>query len=108
MEVQADYEAVAPSEPNVAPPDPAAVGDLGEEIEASGRFRVAGVRRHLWNVTYTADEYVAVLDTYSGHHAFGDEARERLNERIHRRISARPGGTVRKTYLATLNVARRL
>ena len=59
-------------------------------------------------MTYTADEYIAVLETYSGHHAYGDKARELLNERIHRRISARPAGTVRKSYLATLHVAPRL
>jgi SAM-dependent methyltransferase len=107
VEVEQDYAAVVPSEENVPLPDPSAVPDLGDEIEASGRFRTVGARRHLWDVTYTADEYIAVLDTYSGHQAFGDRTRERLNERIHRRISARPGGTVRKSYLATLNVARR-
>ena len=107
VEVQEDYEAVAPSDENVPPPHPEDAPDLRAEIAGSGFFGAVEVRRHVWDVTYTADEYIAVLETYSGHHAFGDEARELLNERIRRRISARPGGTVRKSYLATLNVARR-
>lgn len=36
------------------------------------------------------------------------ETRERWYERIRQRIAKRPGRTVRKTYLATLNVARRI
>jgi hypothetical protein len=59
-------------------------------------------------VTSTADEYIAVLDTYSGHRALDVIARERLYTRVRRRIEARPEGTVRKTYLATLNVAQRV
>ena len=33
---------------------------------------------------YSADEYIALLNTYSGHRAFDDETRERLLSRIHR------------------------
>jgi hypothetical protein len=79
-----------------------------DEIDASGRFRNVAVRRYLWDVTYTADDYVAVLNTYSGHRALDDTRRERLLERIRRRVEARPGGRVRKTYLALLNVAERV
>ena len=108
MEVQADYDAVVPSEENRAPPPPEEVGDLGAEIAASGRFRPAVVRRHVWDVTYGADEYIAVLDTYSGHRSMPPDTRRRLYDRIRRRIEARPAGRVTKTYLATLNVALRL
>jgi SAM-dependent methyltransferase len=110
-EVQEDYEAVVPSEEKTRagpPPHPDAVGDLRDEIEASGLFSNLAVRRYLWDVIYTADDYTAVLDTYSGHRALDEETRERLYERIHRRIEARPERKVRKTYLATLNVAERL
>ena len=54
---------------------------------------------------YSADEYIALLNTYSGHRVFDDETRERLLSRIHRRIEAQPERKVRKTYLAMLNVA---
>jgi SAM-dependent methyltransferase len=109
--VQADYDAVVPDEEKTKaglPLPPDAIGDLSGEIEASGLFRNVAVRRYLWDVIYTADDYIAVLSTYSGHRALDDEARRHLFERIHRRIEARPEQKVRKTYLATLNVARRL
>lgn len=111
VEVQEDYEAVVPDDEKTkagAPPSPDAVGDLGDGIERSGYFRNLGVRRYLWDVTYSADDYIAVLDTYSGHRALDDARRERLYERIRRRIEARPGRRVRKTHLATMNVARRV
>jgi hypothetical protein len=59
-------------------------------------------------VIYTADEYIAVLNTYSGHRALEDDTRERLLTRIHRRIEARPERNVRKTYLAMLYVDERV
>ena len=65
------------------------VSDLGEEIQASARFLNVASRRYLWDVTYTADDYIAVLDTYSGHRTIVREDRERLYERIRRRIEAR-------------------
>ena len=107
-DVQEDYDAIVPSDDNGPPPRPDDVGDLGGEIEASGCFRNVAVRRYLWDVSYTADAYISVLDTYSGHRALDHGTRQRLYERIHRRIEARPEREVRKTYLATLNVAQRL
>jgi SAM-dependent methyltransferase len=105
-EVQEDYDSVLPDAKADGPRHPDDVGDLCAEIETSGFFRDAFSRRYLWEVTYTADEYVAVLDTYSPHRALDDRTRARLHDRIRNRIEARPEGTVRKTYLATLNVAR--
>jgi SAM-dependent methyltransferase len=122
IEVQADYEAVIPDGPATAAgafysppwrlPHPAALADHSDdvvtrEIETSGRFHRVSARRYLWDVVYTADDYIAVLNTYSHHRALDYEARERLRERIHRRIEARPERTVRKTYLAMLYVAER-
>ena len=112
VEVQEDYEAVVPDDPSTkagagGPPHPDEVADLSEEITGSGRFRNVGARRYLWDVLYTADEYIAVLNTYSGHRTLDDETRERLLSRIHRRIEARER-KVRKTYLAMLNVAERV
>ena len=107
IEVQDDYDAVVPSDENRPPPHPDEVRDLRDEIAASGRFGAVAVRRYVWDLTYTADEYVDLLDTYSGHRSIEADARRRLYDRIHARIAARPGGTVTKTYLGTLNVARK-
>jgi SAM-dependent methyltransferase len=108
LEVQEDYDAVLPSRENRPPPRPEEVPDLRSELGESGAFRDIVVRCYLADVVYSAEEYVAVLDTYSGHRAMEPEARERLYERIRRRIEARPEPTVTKTYLFTLNLARKL
>lgn len=112
VEVQEDYEAVLPEDPKTkagagGPPVPDAVADLADEIGASEHFRNVAARRYLWDVSYSANEYLAVLNTYSGHRALDTARRERLLSRIRRRIDTRPGGRVRKTYLALLNVAER-
>ena len=104
-EVQADYDAVVPRPDNRPPLAPEEVDDLRQELEATGLYRDVEVRRHLWEVEYGPDEYVAVLGTYSEHLALPAPQREELFARIHDRVAAR--GRVRKTYLAVLNVARK-
>lgn len=108
MEVQADYDAIVPSATNRPPPRPDEARDLSSEIEGSGYFGPATLRRHSWDVAYNADEYIAVLGTYSPNRALDPETRRRLFERIHRRIDATPERRVNKTYLVTLSVAQRL
>jgi SAM-dependent methyltransferase len=105
IEVQTDYDAVVPSPDNRPPPRPEEARVLSDEIAASGLFRVVDVRRYLWDAPYTADEYIAVLDTYSGHRSMADDERNELYRRIRDRIGGR---TVTKTYLFTMNVAARL
>src|SRR5262249_1870235 len=103
VSVQEDYEAVGPGDPPPAeapPRPPDAAAGLDDEISASGLFRNVAERRYFWDATYTADEYIDVLSTYSGHRALDIERRTDLFDRIRRRIAARPDGRVRKTYLA--------
>ncbi len=107
LEVQEDYDAAAPSEDNAPPPLPDAIESLRYEIEAGGLFEYVDWRRYLWDQAYTADEYIALLSTYSGHRALEHDRREDLYARIRRRIQSRPGGRVTKTYLTMLNVARK-
>ncbi len=123
IEVQADYEALLPEDPKTnagvgfySPPwrlpDPDALGDHSDEVvtaelEESGLFRNLASRRYLWDVIYNADDYIAVLSTYSHHRALHDKALEPLLARIHRRIESRPERNVRKTYLAMLYVTER-
>ena len=108
VDVQDDYDAVVPDPDNSPPPRPEDVPHLADEISASGLFVNVGLRRHVWDVTYTAGGYLDVLDTYSGHRSMPGPTRESLYERIRRRLETRNAGEVTKTYLATLNVARRL
>ena len=66
----------------------------------------------MWERRYTADEYIALLDTFSGHIAMGEAKRARLYGEIRRRLAERADGTlrrhpVRRHWLAILHVARR-
>ena len=106
LEMQADYRAVGLLGED-GPPPPEDVTDFRDEIEASGRFEEVVVRRHLFTRTYTADEFVALMETASDHRLLPDAVREELHSRKRRRIEARPGGTVEMTHLAVLHVARR-
>lgn len=106
-DVQEDYDAVVPSPDNRPPPFPDEIDDLRDEIEGSGRFAYVAWRRYVWDQPYSADEYISLLDTYSGHRALDDERREQLYDRIRRRIEARPEARVTKTYITMLNVARK-
>ena len=105
---QDDYRETFPDEESGPPPAPEEVVGMSEEPEASGLFAPVAVRRYVWDVTYSAEDYIAVLETYSGHRALDLELRERLYDRIRRRIAVRPGRKVRKSYLALMTVARRL
>jgi SAM-dependent methyltransferase len=105
LEVQEDYDAVVPHPDNSPPPAPDEVGDWREQVEASGVYENVAIRRHLWTVEYTADEYIAVLGTYSNHLALPAAQRAELFSRIHARVAQR--GTIAKTYLSILTVAHR-
>jgi SAM-dependent methyltransferase len=106
LEMQDDYRAVglAGDDPPQRPED---WSDLGAEIEASGLFTDVTVRRPLLTRTYTADEFIALMDTASDHRLLPDHVRAELHLRKRRRIEGRPGGTVEMTHLAIVHVARR-
>ena len=74
---------------------------------ASGLFEVVEVREFDWEVDYSADEYLDLLNTFSDHLAMPAQRRDRLYAEIRRRILARPSGTVRRGWGAVLHVARR-
>jgi SAM-dependent methyltransferase len=105
-EVQEDYDAVVPHPDNRPPPPPDELEGWASEFESSGLFENVVERRRLVAIPYTADEYVAVLGTFSHNLALPAAQREELFRRIHARIAARPDGTVTKHHLLTLTIGR--
>jgi hypothetical protein len=65
------------------------------------------VRHFDWEISYTAEEYIRLLDTFSGHIEMTPWQRDRLYGEIRRRLAARPGGRLRRHWGAVLHVARR-
>ena len=115
-EIQDVYEALEhggndlwfPGYDHWPPPPPQEVADDSDEIVASGFFDDIQVRRYTWAHEYTADQYVALLNTFSGHIMMDHETREFLYAEIRRRINDRRGKKVRRHWLAILHVAHRL
>ncbi|MFL5960175.1 MAG: class I SAM-dependent methyltransferase [Gaiellaceae bacterium] len=105
-EVQQDYDAVVPHPDNRPPPPPDGIEGWAEEWRASGFFERIEERRHLVEIPYTADEYIAVLGTFSDNLALPAAQRDELFRRIHARILERPGATVTKHHLLVLTIGR--
>ncbi|MEW9551026.1 methyltransferase domain-containing protein [Nonomuraea sp. NPDC050783] len=84
-------------------PDPAAA-----EFEGSGHFAVTATRRYVWALRYTAEEYIALLDTFSGHIAMHPAKRAHLYGEVRRRLAARPDGRLTRHWSVVLTVGRRL
>ena len=107
-EVEAAYEAVGMSDGRGDPGPPEAVPapDVAA-IEAGGRFGPPVVHRYVTAHRYSADAYLELLGTYSGHIAATPAQRAALFGDIRARIEARSSGTVRKHHLRTLQAARR-
>jgi SAM-dependent methyltransferase len=107
-EIQQVYDAIGESyDREWPPPPPDAIPDLREEIEASGLFEDVKVRRYLWEKNYSAEEYIALLSTFSGHISMEEEKRERLFREIRERIGRRPLQQVRRHWYSILHVARK-
>lgn len=88
-------------------PRPGELPDSRHEIEHSGRFTDVVVHQFDWEISYTTDEYIRLLDTFSGHIAMQAWKRNRLYTEIRRRLGQRPDGRLRRHWGAVLHVARR-
>lgn len=86
---------------------PGELPDDSDEIRGSGLFHDIVVRHFDWEVCYTADEYIDLLDTFSSHLVMTDDQRERLYSEIRRRLAERTDGRLRRHWGAVLHIARR-
>jgi SAM-dependent methyltransferase len=86
---------------------PGDLRDNTEEITASGRFEPVYVRHFDWERRYGAEEYIDLLNTFSGHIAMDDWQRNRLYGEIRQRLARRPDRTLRRHWGAVLRIARR-
>ncbi|TDD65587.1 class I SAM-dependent methyltransferase [Actinomadura rubrisoli] len=109
-EIQWVYEEIGegdgspwPPPPPEDQPDPTAT-----EFVVSGHFTVVGTRRYVWARRYTADEYIALLETFSGHISMEPAKREHLYREIRRRLASRPDGRLTRHWSAVLTIGRRL
>ncbi len=86
---------------------PGALADDRAEIEGSGLFTDVVVHQFDWEIVYNAEQYLALLDTFSGHIAMAAGKRDYLYAEIRRRLGQRPNGSVRRHWGAVLHVGCR-
>ncbi len=107
-EIQDVYDSIGERwEGEWPPPPPDEISDDRAEIEASGLFQNVKVRRYVWETSYSAEEYIALLGTFSGHIVMDTAKREHLYREIRQRIRQRPGHLIRRHWYSILHVARR-
>ncbi|WP_374455736.1 trans-aconitate 2-methyltransferase [Nocardioides sp.] len=107
-ELQEVYDEIGEGLPDgAAECRPGELPDQRAEIEASGFFDDVQVRHLDWEVTYDAEGYLALLDTFSGHIAMQPWQRDRLYAEVRRRLAERPDGLLHRGWGAVLHVARR-
>jgi SAM-dependent methyltransferase len=82
------------------------VEPVRDEVDLSPRFAPAVRRRYTADVTYTAEEYLDLLQTFSGHRALAPDLRAGLLACIRDLIEREYGGSITKRYLYELRVAR--
>jgi SAM-dependent methyltransferase len=102
LESQADYDAVVPSPDNAPPPLPDETSRLDPDPEL---FEGITRRRYPVETTYSPDEFIALLATYSVNIALAAPQREELFRRLHARASAQE--SVRKLVVYELTIAYR-
>ncbi|HTD48948.1 MAG TPA: methyltransferase domain-containing protein [Acidimicrobiia bacterium] len=106
-ELQEIYDEIGEGVPAGTPiPRPGELDDRRDEIERSGLFDVLDVRQFDWETSYDADEYIDLLNTFSGHIAMQEWQRARLYSEIRRRLRERHDGRLRRHWGAVLHVAR--
>ena len=107
-EIQHIYDEIGESTPKGQPRYlPGELPDSRDEIEQTGLFDGVVTRQFDWETHYTADEYLDLLDTFSGHIAMRPDQREYLYAEIRRRLAQRLDGRLRRHWGAVLHVARR-
>lgn len=107
-EIQEVYNAIGESHPGEwPPPPPDQLPDSRDEITASGFFDDVKVHRYVWTTRYGAEQYLGLLNTFSGHIAMEPAKRDILYAEIRRRIAAREDPHILRHWHATLHVATR-
>lgn len=108
-EIQPVYDDIGEGLPPGADfPVPGRLPTIQDTIDATGLFGVEATAEFIWARRYTAEQYVSLLETFSGHIDMAQWKRARLYSEVRRLLAARSDGTLLRHWGAVLHVARRL
>jgi ubiquinone/menaquinone biosynthesis C-methylase UbiE len=107
-EIQAAYHTYAPQIARVVNTNSYSQGlqKRAEDIRQSGLFQSLTVHEFPWSQSYTAVQYLELLDTYSDHRLLPDAEKRSLYEKIAQIINAQ-GGRLARSYVAVLYLAQK-
>ena len=104
-QIQLVYDSIGEKLPDgMTWPRPGKLPEYRDQITATGLFDVALIKQYDWELEYTAEEYIALLSTFSGHIAMADWQRERIFGETRRLLGSRKA---RRHWGTVLHVARR-
>jgi len=107
-ELQEVYDEIGAGEPpGHAFPTPETLASHESEIAESGQFTDIVIRRFDWEIRYTAESYIRLLETFSSNISMQPWQRDRLYGEIRRRLALRRDGLVRRHWGGVLHVARK-
>lgn len=108
-EIQPIYQRVVPQWRHTpeSPTTEERIAATAAKIDATALFAPAVVKTYAWSKTYTAEEYLRLLNTYSDHRSLPPEQRAQLFRELGDMIETRYGGTIAKPYLAVLYLAQK-
>jgi SAM-dependent methyltransferase len=105
-DVQEDWAAVGAATIDPAGKHPDLVGDLAQEVRASGLFTEPAVLRRGFDVALTAEQYAPNLSTQSAVKQLPADARRELLSRVRHRVMAL-GGNLTVHHLVVSTIAQR-
>ena len=76
------------------------------ELEQSNYFDLVEVKRHPWMASYTTQQYLGLLHSYSDHLRLSEEKRQQLFAAI-KEVLEQQGGEIEKPYEAVAYIARK-
>ncbi len=82
------------------------INDRSVSITQDGLFEDLIVKQYNWYDTYTADEYISLMNTHSGHRILTDVVKIELFDNI-KKVIDESGGTIIKPQAVVLFLARR-
>lgn len=77
------------------------------DINTSGKFCEVQVKQYPWSKTFTSDEYVRLLNTFSDHRNLPDLTRKALFTEIKWLMDTEYGGRVERPYVTVLYLAQK-
>ncbi len=108
-EVQTIYRQYVPewNDPSERPSTMEEIRSHTAYIEGTGLYQPVIVRTYAWNQTYSTEEYLRLLNTYSGHLHLEEGRRRLLYQAIAELIERCYNGQIDRPYLAVLYLAKK-